>query len=158
MAAEEAAELRWLDLDRDVRRRVKRAVRDGAAVDDPRDAALAVGYADASLDWLSHRGRLRPFHLLLFLLIVVELLLTWTWSIAGLLGPVLGFGYLRLRRPVWRRKLLAAREANAEVAKTWRLTPVHVLCPATRGSFPAGGAGATSSSCSPRWSCCSRSS
>jgi hypothetical protein len=136
MAAEQVAEVRWLDLDRDVRRRVKRAVGKGVAVDDPRDAALAVGYAEASLEWLSNRGRLRPFHLLLCLLIVVELLFTWTWSTFGLLGPLVGFGFLRLRRPVWRRNLLAACEANAEVAAAWSVAPVQVLLPGHSWLYP----------------------
>jgi hypothetical protein len=92
--ADASAELRWLDLDRAVRRRAARAVRKGRRVQDPRDAALAVGYAEASLDWLSRRGRLCPFHLLLGLLVVVELIVTWTWPVTSLLYPALGFGFL----------------------------------------------------------------
>ena len=135
-AAEAPAKIRWLDVDAAVRKRVARAVRRGRPVDDPRDAALAVGYAEASLDWLSHRGRLRPFHLVLALVVVVELIATWRWSLAGLLYPVLGFGFLRFRAPVVRRRLAAARDANAGVAAEWRLPPVQVRLPGYAWLYP----------------------
>jgi hypothetical protein len=112
-----------------VRRRVARAVRKGRAVTDPRDAALAVGYAEASLEWLSYRGRLRPFHLGLALLLVLELIVTWTWPVAALLYPALGFGFLRLRAPALRRRLTAATEANAELAAEWGLSPIRIRMP-----------------------------
>jgi len=98
-------------------------------VEDPRDAALAVGYAEASLDWLSQRGRLRLFHLLLSVLVVGQLILMWRWSVAGLLYPALGFGFLRLRTPALRRRVTTAREANARLAAEWRLPPVRVRMP-----------------------------
>src|SRR5207247_131763 len=54
--------LKWLELDREQRRRVSRAVRKGRAVDDPRDAPYAVAFADASLEWLAWNRRFRPVH------------------------------------------------------------------------------------------------
>jgi hypothetical protein len=51
--AELPRDVKWLELARERRRRVARAVRNGRAVEDPRDAPYAVGFADASLDWLS---------------------------------------------------------------------------------------------------------
>jgi hypothetical protein len=139
MAAGEApTESRWLDVDRTVRRRVARAVRSGRAVSDPREAALGVGYADASLDWLSRRGRLRPFHLLLALLAVFELVITWSWPIASLLYPALGFGFLRLRAPALRRRLATAREANGELAAEWGLPPARVVLPGYSWLHPDG--------------------
>src|SRR5436190_1210310 len=77
--AETATAVRWLQLDRARRRRVARAVRRGRAVDDPRDAPYAVGFADASLDWLSWKRRFRPIHLLLLTLVLAELVLTGGW-------------------------------------------------------------------------------
>jgi hypothetical protein len=129
MAVEPPHQVRWLELDGELRRRVARTARKGAAVGDPRDAAYAVGYVDATLEWLSTRGRLRPFHLLLALVVVFELIATWTWPLAALLYPLLGFGFLRLRTPALRRRLTGAREANAELAREWGLPPVQVLMP-----------------------------
>src|ERR671935_2967558 len=82
-----ATAVKWLDLDRNRRRRVARAVRKGRAVDDPRDAPYAVGFADASLEWLSWKRRFRPLHLLLAVLILVELMLTGGWHPAVLFYP-----------------------------------------------------------------------
>ena len=56
--AEAPQKVRWLELGRYRRRRVAQAVRRGRVVDDPRDAPYAVGFADASLEWLSWNGRL----------------------------------------------------------------------------------------------------
>jgi hypothetical protein len=55
-AADTPAEIRWRELGRPVRKPVARAVRQGRAVDVPRDAALAAAYAEAALDWLSRQG------------------------------------------------------------------------------------------------------
>jgi hypothetical protein len=67
--------VRWLELGRDRRRRVARAVRKGRIVNDPRDAPCAVGFADASLEWLSWKRRFRPLHLMLVALVLAELTL-----------------------------------------------------------------------------------
>src|SRR2546430_17664905 len=64
--------VKWLELPREQRRRVSRAVRRGRAVDDPRDAPYAVPFADASLEWLSWNRRFRPVHLLLATLVVAD--------------------------------------------------------------------------------------
>jgi hypothetical protein len=121
--------VRWLELDRARRRRVARAVRKGRAVEDPRDAPYAVGFADASLDWLSWQRRFRPLHLLLVLLILAELLLTGGWRPALLLYPLVGFTFLRLRAPRLRRRVEAARAANAEIASQFALPAVTVEMP-----------------------------
>ena len=82
--AETATAVKWLQLDRGRRRRVARAVRRGRAVDDPRDAPYAVGFAEASLDWLSWKRRFRPLHLLLLTLVLAELgLLSVTVQMPG---------------------------------------------------------------------------
>jgi hypothetical protein len=125
-----AETVRWLQLDRVQRRRVARAVRSGRAVDDPRDAPYAVGFADASLDWLSWKRRFRPLHLLLLTLVLGELVLTGGWRPALLLYPLVGFAYLRLRAPRLRKRVTAARGLNAELAQQLRLAPVSVEMPA----------------------------
>jgi len=127
--AETATAVKWLQLDRARRRRVARAVRRGRAVDDPRDAPYAVGFADASLDWLSWKRRFRPVHLLLFTLVLAELVLTGGWRPALVLYPLLGFAFLRLRAPRLRKRATAARELNAELARQLRLPPVPVRMP-----------------------------
>jgi hypothetical protein len=119
----------WLELDRERRRRVARAARKGRAVHDPRDAPYAVGFADASLEWLSWKRRFRPLHLLLFVLVLAELTLTGGWRPALLFYPLIGFVFLRLRAPRLRKHLLAARAANAEVASEYGLPPVTVVMP-----------------------------
>jgi hypothetical protein len=129
MAAEERTDVRWLDLDRDVRKRVKQAVRKSRVLDDPHDAPLAVGYADASIKWLSYRGRLLPFYLLFAIALVLRIMLTGHLYYASLVYPLLGFGFVNLRTPTWRRRLSAAREANASVAAELLLPPVRVALP-----------------------------
>ena len=124
-----AETVRWLELERDRRRRVARAVRKGRAVDDPRDAPCAVGFADASLEWLSWKRRFRPVHLLLFLLILVELMLTGGWHPALLLYSLVGFTFLRLRAPRLRKRLTAARAANEQLAAEYALPEVTVAMP-----------------------------
>ena len=71
-----AAEVRWLDVDRSTRGRVARSVRTGAAVNVPGEAAVAVGYCAATLEWLSQRGRLRPFQLSVIVVLLAELVIT----------------------------------------------------------------------------------
>ncbi len=126
-----AESVRWLDLERDRRRRVARAVRKGRAVDDPRDAPCAVGFADASLQWLSWKRRFRPVHLLLFVLIVMELMLTGGWHPALLFYPLVGFAFLRLRAPWLRKRLTASRAANERLAAEYALPAVTVEMPGT---------------------------
>ena len=123
-------EVKWLELARERRRRVARAVRKGRAVDDPRDAPYAVGFANASLDWLSWNRRLRPVHLLLLTLVVADLVLAGGWRPALLLYPLLGFGFLRVRAPRLRKRVAAAREANASLAAQLQLPAVAVEMPA----------------------------
>jgi hypothetical protein len=121
--------VKWLGLDRDRRRRVARAVRKGRPVDDPRDAPYAVGFAAASLDWLSWKRRFRPLHLLLLVLVLAELTLTGGWRPALLLYPLVGFTFLRLRAPRLRKRVTAARVANEELASEYGLPSVTVVMP-----------------------------
>ena len=122
--------VKWLELPREQRRRVSRAVRRGRAVDDPRDAPHAVAFADASLEWLSWNRRFRPVHLLLATLVVADLVFAGGWRPALLLYPLLGFGFLRLRAPWLRKRAEAAREANAELTERLALSAVSVEMPA----------------------------
>ena len=126
-----AASVKWLELERDRRRRVARAVRKGRAVKDPRDAPYAVGFADASLEWLSWKRRFRPVHLLLFALILVELMLTGGWHPALLFYSVVGFTFLRFRAPRLRKRVATARAANAELVSQFGLPAVTVEMPGT---------------------------
>jgi hypothetical protein len=126
-----AETVKWLQLDRGQRRRVARAVRKGRAVDDPRDAPYAVGFADASLDWLSWKRRFRPLHLLLLVLVIAELTLTGGWRPALLLYPLVGFMFLRLRAPRLRKRVRGARAANAELVSQFGLPAVAVEMPGT---------------------------
>jgi hypothetical protein len=129
MTESETARARWLALDRPRRRRIARAVRKGQAVDDPRDAPYAVGFADASLEWLSWRARFRPFHLVLLVLLLAEIGLTWRWRPAAFLYPLLVIAFLRLRAPRLRRKIAAAREANRRLLAQLALEPVAIELP-----------------------------
>jgi hypothetical protein len=124
-----AETVRWLELDRDRRRRIALAARKGRAVDDPRDAPYAVGFASASLDWLSWKRRFRPLHLLLVALVIAELTLTGGWHPALVLYPLVGFTFLRLRAPRLRKRLTAARAANEELAAEYGLPEVTVEMP-----------------------------
>jgi len=130
--ADASAELRWLDLDRAVRRRVARAVRKGRRIEDPRDAALAVGYAEASTG-----SRAAAVCAPSTSCSACWLIVTWTWPVTSLLYPALGFGFLRPRTPVLRRRLTAAREANAELAAEWSLTPARVRLPGHSWLYPS---------------------
>ena len=121
--------VRWLELDRERRRRIAQAARKGRPAHDPRDAPYAVGFADASLEWLSWKRRFRPLHLLLFVLVLAELTLTGGWRPALLFYPLVGFVFLRLRAPRLRKRLIAGRAANAEVASEYGLPPVAIVMP-----------------------------
>src|SRR5437773_6146823 len=123
-------EVKWLELDREQRRRVSRAVRKGRAVDGPRDGPYAVAFADSSLEWLTWKRRFRPVHLLLATLLVADLVFTGGWRPALLLYPLLGFGFLRLRAPWLRKRAEAARAANAELAERLALPAVSAEMPA----------------------------
>jgi hypothetical protein len=130
MAAEDPSrEIRWLSLDRGLRRRVARAARRGERVSEPHDSPIAVGYANASLEWLSYRGRLVPFYLLVSIALLLRVMVTGHWYLAQLVYPALGFCFVKLRTPVWSRGLLAGREANAELAAAHHVLPVRVGLP-----------------------------
>ena len=122
-------DVRWLALDRSVRRRVSRSVQDGRPVSVPDEAPIAVGYCTAMLEWLSQRGRLRPFQLAIALVIFGELMITQTVLISPWIGAVLGFVFLRWRTPVVRRRLAAALTANEEAAVQLGLAPIRVHLP-----------------------------
>jgi hypothetical protein len=124
-----AETVKWLELERERRRRIARAVRKGRTVEDPRDAPYAVGFADATLEWLSWKRRFRPLHFLLLVLILLELVLTGGWHPAVLLSSLVGFAFLRLRAPHLRKRLTAARAANAEVIAQFALAEVTVEMP-----------------------------
>jgi hypothetical protein len=136
--AEVPQEVKWLELGRGRRRRVAGAVRKGRIVDDPRDAAYAVGFADASLEWLSWKRRFRPLHLMLVALVLAELTLSGGSRPALVLYPLLGFRFLRLRAPRLRGRAQAAREANLKLAAELCLPAVSVKMPG-RSLFRPGG-------------------
>jgi hypothetical protein len=130
MAAEDATrEIRWLSLDRARRRQVARATRRGEPVSDPHDSPIAVGYANASLEWLSYRGRLVPFYLLVGIALLLRVIVTGHWYLAQLVYPALGFGFVKLRTPVWSRRLATGRNANAELATAHHVLPVRIGLP-----------------------------
>jgi hypothetical protein len=124
-----AHEVRWLALDRSVRQRVSQSVRTGRPVSTPDEAPIAVGYCAAMLDWLSQRGRLRPFQLAVALVIFGELMVTRTVLILPWIGAALGFAFLRWRTPVLRGRLVAALTANEEAVAESGLTPTRVHLP-----------------------------
>jgi len=81
------------------------------------------------LDWLSQPGRLRPFQLAVSLVILGELMLARTILISPWIGAALGFGFLRWRKPVRRRRVAAALAANEEIAVELDLPPTRVHLP-----------------------------
>ena len=95
----------------------------------PDEAPIAVGYCAAMLDWLSQRGRLRPFQLAVALVIFGELMITRTVLILPWIGAALGFAFLRWRTQVLRRRLSAALTVNEEAAAESGLTPTRVHLP-----------------------------
>jgi hypothetical protein len=124
-----AHDVGWLALDRSVRRRVGRSVREGRPVSIPDETAIAVGYCSATLDWLSQRGRLRPIQLAVALVIFGELMITGVILISPWLGAALGFGFLRWRTPVLRRRLTVALTVNETAARELGLPPTRVYLP-----------------------------
>ena len=119
--------VRWLAVDRSVRRRVTRAVRRGDRVTEPGDAPVAVGYAEASLEWLAYRRRLMPFYLLLAVVLLLRGLIAGRWYLASFSYPLVGFAFVKIRTPAWRRKLSDALHANAALAAD--LPPVRIELP-----------------------------
>jgi hypothetical protein len=117
-----AADLDWYALDRGRRRAIARVVRRGGRVRDPRDAPYAVAFADAALAWLNQGTRFRPIHLLLAVLFVAETLFSGWFAPALILWPALVFGTFRLLAPRQRRRLMAARSSNAELAREFGLS------------------------------------
>lgn len=95
----------------------------------PDEAPIAVGYCAAKLDWLSQRARLRPFQLTIAIVLVADLLISWTVPVVPLLVAVVGLAFLRLRVPVLRRRLSAALDVNADVAEELDLSPIRVQLP-----------------------------
>jgi hypothetical protein len=81
------------------------------------------------LDWLSQRGRLRPFQLAVALVIFGELTITGTILILPWIGAALGFGFLRWRTPALRRRLVAALTVNEKTAAELSLAPTPVQLP-----------------------------
>jgi hypothetical protein len=132
-------EIRWLGLDRGRRRRVARSVRKGRTVGDPFDSPYAVGFADARLEWLADRGRFRPFYLLVAIVLLLRVIVTWSWHPASLLYPLLGFGLMKLRAPALRRRIGAARDANAELAARLSLPAVRITMPGQAWLAPGSG-------------------
>jgi hypothetical protein len=98
-------------------------------VSHPHDSPIAVGYADASLEWLSYRGRLVPFYLLVAIALLLRVLVTGRWHLTQLVYPALGFGFVVLRTPVWSRRLMAGRDANADLAAGLHVLPVRIELP-----------------------------
>jgi hypothetical protein len=62
-------------------------------------------------------------------ILLADLVITWTWPVIPMLGGALGFAFLRLRTPRLQRRLAAALDANVSVAADWSLTPVRVRLP-----------------------------
>jgi hypothetical protein len=129
-------DVRWLALDRSVRRRVTRSVQTGREISIPNEAPIAAGYCAAMLDWLSQPSRLRPLQLAIALVIFGELMVTRTVLILPWIGAALGFAFLRWRTPVLRRRLAAALTVNEEVAAELGLTPTRVHLPGERWLRP----------------------
>jgi hypothetical protein len=124
-----AHDVRWLALDKSVRRRVTRSVREGRPISIPAEAPIAVGYCAARLDWLSQRGRLRPFQLAVALVVFGELMITRAILISPSIGAAVGFGFLRWRTPMLRRQLAVALTVNEQAAAEFALSPVRVHLP-----------------------------
>jgi predicted membrane-bound mannosyltransferase len=74
-------------------------------------------------------------------LLLAELTLTWSWSVVGVLCPLLVFAFMRIRAcaPSRRRRLSAARAVNAELAAQLSLPAVRLQMPARAFFQPAAG-------------------
>jgi hypothetical protein len=114
-----------LKLDRDTRRRVRRAVREGVAVQDPREAPYAVAYAQlvASRSHTIPLG-IRPFLALLAMAAVVIVLTTGS---AFRLIWLLAFAVAALVHPLQVRKLARAKAAEAANRETALVMGIPLL-------------------------------
>jgi hypothetical protein len=113
---------RWRKVDRDRRRRILRAVRRGEAVQDPRDAALAVEFIDAQQQLTRKRtpgaGWMNRVHYLVLALLAVSVALA-TPDLRLIGFGLLPLGYLLAIRLFVHRlqgRLASAREKNERLA------------------------------------------
>ena len=111
----------WRKVDRDRRRRILRAVRRGEAVDDPRDAALALEFIDhqqLTRDRAHGKGWATRLHYVLLALLVVSVALTTPdFKVIGF--AFLPLGYLLALRVFVHRlqgRVSSAREKNEQLA------------------------------------------
>jgi hypothetical protein len=112
---------KWKRVDRDRRRRILRAVRRGEAVDDPRDAALALEFIDhqqLTRDRAQGGGWTSRLHYGLLALLAVSVALTTPdFKLIGF--ALLPLGYLlaiRLFVHRLRGRVASAREKNEQLA------------------------------------------
>jgi hypothetical protein len=114
---------RWRSVDRDRRRRIRRAIRRGEAVSDPRDAALAVELIawQQELAEGMRAGRFSRwswrFHDVLMVVVPVSILsVTHDFVLAGVVAlPVLYIAGLSLYNRRLETRIAAAREKNAQL-------------------------------------------
>jgi membrane protein implicated in regulation of membrane protease activity len=113
---------RWRKVDRDRRRRILRAVRRGEAVEDPRDAALAVEFIDAQQQLARKRtpgsGWMKRVHYLVLALLAVSVAMA-TPDLRLIGFGLLPLGYLLAIRLFVHRlqgRLASAREKNERLA------------------------------------------
>jgi hypothetical protein len=111
----------WRKVDRDRRRRILRAVRRGEAVDDPRDAALALEFIDhqqLTRDRAHGKGWATRLHYVLLALLAVSVALTTPdFKVIGF--AFLPLGYLLALRVFVHRlqgRVSSAREKNEQLA------------------------------------------
>ena len=112
---------RWKGVDRDRRRRILRAVRRGEAVDDPRDAALALEFIDhqqLTRDRAHGGGWTSRLHYVLLALLAISVgLTTPDFKLIGF--ALLPLGYLLAIRLFVHRlqgRVASAREKNEQLA------------------------------------------
>jgi len=112
---------RWKRVDRDRRRRILRAVRRGEAVDDPRDAALALEFIDhqqLTRDRAHGGGWTSRLHYVLLALLAISVgLTTPDFKLIGF--ALLPLGYLLAIRLFVHRlqgRVASAREKNEQLA------------------------------------------
>jgi hypothetical protein len=114
---------RWRKVDRERRRRIVRAVRHGEAVEDPRDAALALEFIDAQhrLTQKSGGGARWTMRVHYVLLASLALSLSFVRPDAKLIAfSVLPLAYLlalRLAAQRLRARVAAAREKNEQLTR-----------------------------------------
>jgi hypothetical protein len=111
----------WRKVDRERRRRILRAVRRGEAVDDPRDAALALEFIDhqqLTRDRAHGKGWATRLHYVLLALLAVSVALTTPdFKVIGF--AFLPLGYLLALRVFVHRlqgRVSSAREKNEQLA------------------------------------------